>query len=660
MPINGFELPGVTFRQTYAETAAGTIKTLSVVCVGPQFNLHRADTPAEAAYILTSSDYDPSSGLVVASLPGRASGSVVDSDESAQHLVVKNGVFKYLTETDDTQYAVSGSAITFDYPVKDGGGFVAADGFGTRGARVGDPIIISDGVDTVITSILRIDHVDGVGLCKITVPSAALGGAGAEVGGPVTSIGFCVLMDASFDAGAATFSIDESAGSLTIEGGLQAGIAELSGVVGDLQGGDFYIEYRERVSSYVNKLGTVESLTDIVSALGTPCRDNPLALACYFALQAGMGSTVFFTAVPADTAEAYTLALDFLERYTMLYSVVPCTEDVDIIRACLASCEQASNDERSKVRRSLWYGVTHDAEPVLWSGTATFASGASKTATLSGNAFLDYPLQAGDVLRLRLSPFTEFEITATDDVSVATLDAEAVIPNPAVDLQVQLVRTAPVNADLIANIIAKRTARTQSERAVCVWADGALYNGEEIDNYALAAAAAGMRAYEAPHRPLSNLGYSFFSLSEPFGFSLSQLKQIGAEGIWMIANNDAGLPINMRQITTAVANMLSKDEESIIANADTIAIDMVRVGESLVGCSNISPDLLYSLESALRARLDRYLINTSGSDYVGPQLLDYDLVSMWQDTVNLDHVYANFDITPPRPFNRFHMTMRIM
>ena len=58
--------------------------------------------------------------------------------------------------------------------------------------------------------------------------------------------------------------------------------------------------------------------------------------------------------------------------------------------------------------------------------------------------------------------------------------------------------------------------------------------------------------------------------------------------------------------------------------------------------------------------MDGFLANTSGSAYIGPQLLDWELLNLYQDTVNRDHVYANFTCEPPKPFNKFVMNMRVI
>ena len=197
-------------------------------------------------------------------------------------------------------------------------------------------------------------------------------------------------------------------------------------------------------------------------------------------------------------------------------------------------------------------------------------------------------------------------------------------------------------------------------RAQVVWSPGALYDGAAIPAEVLPAAPAGMRAYEPTYRPISNLGYSSFSVVDTNGFTRAQLESIGAAGVWIIDNNFDGTPINKRQVTADATDNLNKAEESNVANIDSIALTLCRVGEDLVGCSNISPALLKALSDTLTSIMDRYLINTTGNVYVGPQLLSWSLDSIYQDAVALDHIYAVITCEPPKPFNRFVLTVRVV
>ena len=577
MPITNFEFPGVTLRQTFAETPVGTERTLAVAVVGSIYKTHSASSESPIDDV-----YDPANGTTV-SLPGFEKGStVIDKDQKTQRLVVKNGAFSYHNVTEGSSVSIKKNA---DSSIEFTGVSFTDTPFHQRGVIAGDPIVLKSTVDEnavyTLTEVIAVsgDH-------KVYIASSVLNGITSDI----TAVYFCEYADASFDAGNTTFLINIDAGSVEIKptlGNSPAGsdlkttLADLNGTLGTFLGGKFYIEYREEVKAYNGKLGSVGTVSDIVNIFGYPNKDNPVALACYAAVLAGGNAVTYFTGVESESALAYSVALDFLDSYDNIYSIVPASTNKDIIKACLASCVAISNDEESTVRRALWYGID-----------------------------------------------TNSDLGST--------------------------------ADKVAELITQRQERSTSERAVCVWADGLYVNGELVPNFVGAAAAAGMRAYEPAQRPLSNLGYSFLSVSESSGFTNSQLKDLGRNGIWIIANNTDGLPINKRQITTAVSNNINKDEESIISNSDTVALALCYVGKNLVGCSNITPELIEDLRFQIELVLSTFSTNRTGSVYIGPQLLSYNVVSVYQDTINLDHIYADIEITPPKPFNRFHMTLRIL
>lgn len=572
MALTNFDFPGVTLKQVFAEASTGTTSTLSVACIGPQFALHRADVESEAAMISQASTaYDVTNGLTTASLPGKGDGTL-DTTASTHHLVVKNGVWSYATKSGTL---AAGGVITFAVVLKDGGGYTADAAFGSRGVRVGDYVYVTDSASTPYTKqakITAIDFVSGSGYIKATIDSAASLATG-EV-----SVKFCLVQAAKYASGNSTFTLATT--GVTIQGGLTTTLAELGGVSGTLQAGDFYVEYRERYSTWNNKLGVIEKYGDVESILGGASAENPLALAVKFALLGGNNTAVYFTTVASDTAAAYEQAVDLLAKYPQIYSIVPATTDTAVIQAVAAACIADSEDIESKIRRICWYGIN------------------SKT------------LGSGET-----------------------------------------------NADLIDDLITKRAV--SSYRARCIWADDIVYNGEVVGNYAGAAAAAGLSSYEECWRPLSNLGYNFFSVADTHGLTRSQLKQLGSNGIWIIGNNADNQPVNLKQVTTAVANNLNLDEHSIVANADECCLMLCHVGENQVGCSNISTSLLAALETTIYNALDKRTKNAS-SAYVGNQLISYEIVRIYQDTVNLDHVYADINIEPPKPFNKFHITVRVI
>jgi len=584
MPIANFDFPGITFRQTYADNGAATVRTLGVGIIGRRYILHSMDdgTAIELPQP-QGSEYESGtsfSGTLESVLSNGSTG--LDTTQGSWHLYIRNGVWSYAGSGVSNGMAIysydsAGKTIWLTAAVS---GKNAWTGLGGVYVEPGDIVLLSSTVSSTTTSgtanvvaVAKDTNGLATGITIDAVPSGVTVNASA-------TIKFCKLADCRINGSSSIGSMtaDNNDVDITVAATVTSALPSLGIATATMLSAErIYVEFREKVSATATRLGTLDSVSEIGDKLGPVSPDNPMAAAAYAAMMAGQRTVVYYVEVADDTLASYAKACEFLEGYPAVYSIVPCTSDSSFIRKLMAMVESVSNDKESGVRKALWYGI---------------------------------------------------------DTSAVT--AEDAIP------------------DLQANRC------TQSERAQCVFADGVLMDGYEFGNYVAAAAAAGMRAYEPFQRPLSNLGYSFFTLANTHGFTKSQLKQIAANGIWVIADNEDGTPVNKRQVTTAVANSLNKDEESIIAIADTVALDMQQVGRNLVGCSNISPDLLAELEFAMRLRLDRYLINDTGSPYIGAPLLGWELTSIYQDTVNRDHVYAEFDIEPPRPFNKFHMAMRVL
>lgn len=563
MAINDFEFPGVELHQEFVETPVTGQSQLGVVVIGHQIKQSLVEDwvyggTATVVPLSDASNY--------------ATGDVIDTTATSDiSVTVVGGEFLNFAATgSSTPLKISGgtttaaapsAVVTFDKNLIKG-----STAFGDYYPAVGDSVMVKIGSGTAKSSIIT----DIAGKQLTVVPAD-----GTYSAGDVTEVSFLKTADAPLTS--ASYTVEENAVTIAADA-----VATFPGKSSDValqtntDDGDgtysLIIRYKDADKSAYHKLQSVGSMTEIREAFGIINADNPMAVTLAFALQAAAGNVVYYTATSAETTAGYEDALDFIDKYQNLYSIVPVTTDAAIIQACIGFVERVSSDVEGKTRYSVWYGVPN-------------------AATVDG-----------------------------------ILDGR----------------------------------QGTSYRAQAVWADDVLYNGQIIGNYAAAAAAAGMRSGEVAYRPISNLGYNFFSLKETNGFTKSQLKQLGQNGIWIIANNYDGTPINLRQLTTAVSNNLNKDEESIVANADSIALTLCRVGENLVGCSNISPDLLVALHDTLTGIMDRYLLNLTGNAYIGPQLLSYTIDRLEQDPIRLDHIYATITCEPPKPFNRFVMTLRIV
>lgn len=211
-------------------------------------------------------------------------------------------------------------------------------------------------------------------------------------------------------------------------------------------------------------------------------------------------------------------------------------------------------------------------------------------------------------------------------------------------------------AQTIADIIQKNVLK--SERASIVFADGATHNGIEVPNYCVAAAVAGLRSAAYPHAPLSNVVLPGIQVANTHGFTASNMKNLGANGFLRIGQNASGSTVILRQLTSAASNDVNKDEQSIVCDIDSICLNIKNTGARLVGNANISPALIDLLRVQLTNNLDSYMYYTN--QLIGPQLLSASLDKIEQSQVHKDRIYATITGQPPKPFNRFHITFRMV
>ncbi|NLE06873.1 MAG: hypothetical protein GX638_19005 [Crenarchaeota archaeon] len=217
--------------------------------------------------------------------------------------------------------------------------------------------------------------------------------------------------------------------------------------------------------------------------------------------------------------------------------------------------------------------------------------------------------------------------------------------------------------------IAQKKEKTNfySYRLRWVWCNGLIsFNGEDITDYPFiaAAATAGLRSGEDPWRPLSQIPLSAVDVSAgqigAIGpMPISYLRQLGAEGFWLLSKNRTGETITMKQMTAAASNNINIDEDSIVANADEVCLGIMNVGDNLVGRTNINSTTLSLIEDTIYTRLTMRTANAR-NDLVGPQLTGFTIRRVYQDPVARDHVYVDVDIYPPKPFNKLSMTVAVI
>ena len=626
MSIQNFDFPSTTLRQEFVEASTGNIATLSAVVIGSHYKTHRADVAKEAVG-WGNVFIDGTNGKVFSAYPEGITTSLVD--KTTAKVVLGNAVVQYSAITaSNSSITVSGKKITFAAESDALTDYTAIK----AKVKAGDQLIVKIGSDESIVSILVVED------NAVTVDKTLTG--------TIVSVEFCRAYGKDIEV--VPSQITDSSVTIAKQTVNVDGLSESPLTV---RYATAYLDCREKNNEYVNVLGSIDRATNVASVLGAPCKENPLALAVYAAAAAAKGTVVYFIAVEDETLDAYNNALGILDKYRV-YSVVPATDDEAISKAVHAAVEAISADEEVKEYRTSFLSINTPDEVVLVEDEEASVSGTSVTFTTAVVNQYKLTLRAGDVLRYGAQERVITEYVGVDGLTINS----AFTGTPSGEIKI--VRTKPTGSDLVSALIAKR--QISSYRGQVVFADDILFNGEVVPNYFGAAAAAGMRSYEPCYRPISNLTYNFFSVKDTHKFTREQLKELGANGIWIIGNNANDVPVNLRQITSAMANDLNQDEESIIANADDIAYTLGSIGENQVGNTNISPDLLGSLNTIIKIRMDEKLKNATGNSYIGPQLLSWNLLELYQSQTNLDWVYATIECEPPKPFNKFKMTLRVI
>ena len=635
MAIKNFQFPGVELTQYFVDSTVPTESTLGAAVIGRHYKLHRAGVEGEEA--LMDVAYDPNTTNVKA-LPDHDPNLTVDTSEtpvagvsgtSFQKLLVYDGIWNYYTSDGSqgsssiwTEYQQNPSKKWTDIPAGQSPVWSATDNDLTV-------TVLKDEV----TSIVRLRFTDSttehnpvpVAHSDKLITVAKFGTRGVHVGDPII-----------LDNGSTRIN--------TIVTGLECST--------NTSGYDTIVlpalESVDTTATYVIRFCIAKSdvyLQGYASVTGADL--DQVSINAGIETEVDLGSATPAAAlIELPNDGTYTMAFQYREIQTKFSKEKGVTTLADIKDILGAPC----------LANPLALGVLFAAAAAP-GVEVSFMSVEDDTAASFTNA-IDIMSKYSDLYSF--VPLTSNEINIQACLNMLVEQSE--------DAESKVRRTlwygidpsygSLTPAELVERVIEKRV--TNSYRAQAVFADHVMFNEEEIPNYIVAAAPAGMRSYEPAHRPLSNLTYDFFTVTEASGFTQSQLRRIGSNGIWIIANNADEIPINKKQVTTAVANNLLLDEESIVANADEIALSLCHIGEDLVGCSNISDALIMGLSDSIATTMNKKLINETGSAYIGPQLLNWTLDSIYQDPVQRDHIYAVITCEPPRPFNRFVMTLRIV
>ena len=446
-----------------------------------------------------------------------------------------------------------------------------------------------------------------------------------------------------------------------------------------IESATLYLHYRAWLPTFVGEFGSINDTADIPSTLGTLHPDNPLAWGVYMALQNSNGQDVKFTAVanPNDV-DSWLTALDVVADREDLYNLVPLTFNQTVLDAYKAHAEDQSGEEVGRWR-AVVLGVRVDRDiPVINSSTSTdgeevlatiaddpLTSGTQYTrlSVPANNArFVTKNVRAGDKVRYFYTTdgfsrvtYTEYTVDAVISENSIRLKSGPAVP-VAVAQKVEIWRSQ--NNTEYSTMIGEKCGKYSSRRVVAIANDNVTLSAYSAQpSYYVAAAVAGLRSGVNPHQGLTSISLSGMDYvgDAITGFNVSQLNTIAGNGGWIIIKAEDGSFINRHAVTTDNTD-LNRREEQVRSNVDNMSYAFRRGLVPYIGRSNVTPGTLTNIEITLRGIGDGFKTDV-GTNSIGPQLLDYEIVELRQHAVLKDHVVAVVNLTIPYPLNNIELKL---
>jgi len=449
--------------------------------------------------------------------------------------------------------------------------------------------------------------------------------------------------------------------------------------------GKFYLQYRA-FQAIANEVGSVNTLADITTQLGTIHPDNFLAYGVYKAWSNANGATVHFIPTVSQTLSGnrgFADALALAKGNRNCYGLVPLTTSSEIWNAFVGHVQDESAPATGRFR-VLWiapeveiHNKIQDKDSAganIYGNSAAFSpavagkwyvNAVSESGGLSNPKFTE-TVQIGDYVRTKFSIDTFGRTTYVEYKVLAVVDNDTLVISSATDpglanFKIEIFR------DLTSAAAAAKYVQVaggfSSERVFAIVSDrgvnGLRVDGTPVKNWYIACAFAGLRSGSRPQQPLSNvelLGFDGINITSPL-FVESDLDVLRDGGVWAVRNTDEGKIYVERQLSTSTLNLYRK-EQSVTCNVDSVSFTLADALRNLVGRVNITEDTK-ALVSATVTQTLGTLAATNGAVTVGPQLNTYKIVSITVPATAQDTLLVKVQISIPLPMNVIDITLVI-
>lgn len=639
-------------------TRQATGDHLSACIVGPTYDLYRYGIEKDVKGYTYS-------GAATLSIVYDQEAIMVYKLDNKSVAVYADNVEKVVLAKDDsvTWTAVDGSSrkVKCSLPLNDAK-FV-------RQPAVGDIIYVKGNVPTAtVTSwqkrtIIDVDIINSI----VTVDAPFVAGTGTTTCA-ITSV-TSGYIPATKD-GVTNWTHADDSTTITISAALKIdGMTLLQGA------GTLYPEFR--VLKYVKDededIFEITTVSDIQNNFGTIDILNDLAYGCYCALRGSAGRAIYAIRTAGVDEAAFEKAMKKTEFDSSVYSFAPLTSDPDVADVVVKYNEEMSAPDVKMWRRTL-VGVDNPGEYVLAevgndaniikgtvakgsvanTGTITITSGnVNLKAVALENSYI--PVRPGDKI---IAGAAEYIVVGTTSETVAEIYAEGGV-TAATDATVKIVK-----ADSVANTIQYVGAmahKYSSRRASVVFCDGGTTIEDDrvvvVPNRFLAAEIAGISSAVVPQQSITHTVIQGINKASHMysRYTTAQLDDIASQGVLIITQDTKGTDCYIRhQLTTEMDKGNLYFEESCTRNLDNISYALADIVNKYIGKANVTTSALRAIKIDITAALNEFTQNAT-DDMVGPSLVDWDTLEVYQDPKFNDRVIINVNLYLPLPLNNIKL-----
>ena len=639
-------------------TRQATGDHLSACIVGPTYDLYRYGIEKDVKGYTYS-------GAATLSIVYDQEAIMVYKLDNKSVAVYADNVEKVVLAKDDsvTWTAVDGSSrkVKCSLPLNDAK-FV-------RQPAVGDIIYVKGNVPTAtVTSwqkrtIIDVDIINSI----VTVDAPFVAGTGTTTCA-ITSV-TSGYIPATKD-GVTNWTHADDSTTITISAALKIdGMTLLQGA------GTLYPEFR--VLKYVKDededIFEITTVSDIQNNFGTIDILNDLAYGCYCALRGSAGRAIYAIRTAGVDEAAFEKAMKKTEFDSSVYSFAPLTSDPDVADVVVKYNEEMSAPDVKMWRRTL-VGVDNPGEYVLAevgndakiikgtvakgsvanTGTITITSGnVNLKAVALENSYI--PVRPGDKI---IAGAAEYIVVGTTSETVAEIYAEGGV-TAVTDATVKIVK-----ADSVANTIQYVGAmahKYSSRRASVVFCDGGTTIEDDrvvvVPNRFLAAEIAGISSAVVPQQSITHTVIQGINKASNMysRYTTAQLDDIASQGVLIITQDTKGTDCYIRhQLTTEMDKGNLYFEESCTRNLDNISYALADIVNKYIGKANVTTSALRAIKIDITAALNEFTQNAT-DDMVGPSLVDWDTLEVYQDPKFNDRVIINVNLYLPLPLNNIKL-----